>query len=282
MLRVAPTRRTPCPSRKSPTSAEPIRFALPGLPTTLPCRAATRAVAIVMRWVQSNRPSEAIPWHRIPAFPSSRLQTPCTEMGNCRTACLYERCSVRPDAMSEWGPSSWTNTGSAWGAEFAKFNYRAGSAAWAASFIRESIRASFTGGAILLMRDQLGNNTIGSPGVPSLTYFQNGIDFPKPYTNQGRDAEQSAHQRQEGAIAAACAQSLGRHPVGDYQGLTGGFVTAGITGEPPPRPDKPVGPWGWPQVGRWYRRGQPARPAVHGRRQPTPGRSSHPARPAEP
>ena len=85
--------------------------------------------------------------------------------------------------MSEWGPSSWTNTGSAWGAEFAKFNYRAGSAAWAASFIRESIRSSFTGGAILLMRDQLGNNTIGSPGVPSLTYFQNGIDFPKPYTN---------------------------------------------------------------------------------------------------
>ncbi len=92
----------------------------------------------------------------------------------------------RPDVplyLSEWGPSAWTDPNSAWGADFGRFNYRSPSAAWAAAFLRESLAGTFTGGALLLMRDQMGNDTIGSPGIPSYTWFRSGTDFPKPYAN---------------------------------------------------------------------------------------------------
>jgi hypothetical protein len=88
-----------------------------------------------------------------------------------------------PIYLSEWGPSSWTDPNSAWGADFGKFNYRYQSAAWASAFLRNSLAGGFTGGSLLLMRDLMGNNTVGSPGIPSYTYYQAGVDFPKPYTN---------------------------------------------------------------------------------------------------
>ncbi len=114
-----------------------------------------------------------------------------------------------PIYLSEWGPSSWTDPNSAWGADFGRFNYRYPSAAWSAAFLRESLAGTFTGGTLLLMRDQMGNNTIGSPGIPSYTWFQNGTDFPKPYTNVFQMAMLMPGQRRAVVLPSATQPTIG-------------------------------------------------------------------------
>jgi hypothetical protein len=83
-----------------------------------------------------------------------------------------------PIFVTEWGPSDSSSSD-----QFGHLNYGAPSAAWGAGFLRNAMTATVNGGSILEMRDVFGADTTGNPDLASLTYVNNGNDYPKPYTN---------------------------------------------------------------------------------------------------
>ena len=85
-----------------------------------------------------------------------------------------------PVMVSEYGPSESSDS------VFGRINYSHESAAWSAVFIQEALAGGATVGSYLLVRDNFGPDTTGTPGISSLTHIRDGVDYPKPNYNAFR------------------------------------------------------------------------------------------------
>lgn len=97
-----------------------------------------------------------------------------------RQALAANGMSTLPLAITEYGPSEGSDS------VFGHINYSHESAAWAATFVREALAGTATAGSYLIVRDNFGASTTGSPTVASLDYIRDGIDYPKPVLNTFR------------------------------------------------------------------------------------------------
>ncbi|HWI14681.1 MAG TPA: hypothetical protein VNT02_10530 [Burkholderiales bacterium] len=106
--------------------------------------------------------------------PNSSLRA---QLARMRAALTANGRGYTPIHISEYGAS-----GSA-DAVYGHINYTHEGAAWAAAFINEAVAGTATGGNIVIVRDNIGPNTTGTPSAPSLDYIRNGVDYPKPIYN---------------------------------------------------------------------------------------------------
>ncbi len=109
--------------------------------------------------------------------PGSSLRAQLQRM---RRAINTTNLGALPIMISEYGPCE----GSV--AVFGHVNYSHESAAWAATFVQEALAGTATSGSYLLVRDNFGPSTWGSPTVASITHIRDGIDYPKPNYNAFR------------------------------------------------------------------------------------------------
>lgn len=109
--------------------------------------------------------------------PGSNLRA---QLQRIRRALVANGMASVPIAITEYGPSEGSD------AVFGHINYSHESAAWAATFVREALAGTATAGSYLLVRDNSGASTTGSPTTPSLTHIRDGIDYPKPVLNAFR------------------------------------------------------------------------------------------------